>query len=128
MLWLYAALSKLLEFNRFRVQLEHQVFGQEMASYLLFLLPAAELLTAAFLLSKSLERMGLYLSASLLGIFTLYIGMVLAGLFSQVPCACGGVLDHLGWPAHFLLNVFFLALNLTAIIIHQRKEDISTEL
>ncbi len=42
--------------------------------------------------------------------FTVYIGLVLTGLFGRVPCSCGGVLSSLGWEAHFLFNVCILAL------------------
>jgi hypothetical protein len=46
--------------------------------------------------------------------FTAYIVAILK--FSDfVPCSCGGVLEHLGWPEHLILNIAFTVLALIGI-------------
>jgi hypothetical protein len=41
--------------------------------------------------------------------FTAYVGLVLAGYFTKVPCPCGGALKEITWGKHLLFNVCFLA-------------------
>jgi hypothetical protein len=46
-------------------------------------------------------------------------------VFSKVPCACGGILQGMGWWPHLLLNIFFLALTILIIRHSNRKEVIA---
>jgi putative oxidoreductase len=115
LLYVYAAISKLVTFDDFRGQLYNQSFPREVAVLLLYLLPAAELLTAGLLFFPRTERTGLTLSLVLLTLFTGYISLVLLHFWSRVPCSCGGVLSHLSWGGHLLFNLFFIALNLIAL-------------
>ncbi|RFZ85113.1 hypothetical protein DYU05_05790 [Mucilaginibacter terrenus] len=114
LLYSYAAFSKLLQFEEFRGQLYNQSFPHALAEVLVYLIPAAELLTAGLLLFTRTERAGLFASLALLAVFTGYTGLVLAGYWSRVPCSCGGILSHMGWGAHFAFNLSFLILNLIA--------------
>ncbi|WP_147322020.1 MauE/DoxX family redox-associated membrane protein [Mucilaginibacter conchicola] len=114
LLFTYAAVSKLADPATARQQMYNQNIPPEAAGILWILVPAAELLTTALLFSERTRTAGLLLSAVLMAVFTGYIALVLAGLWDRVPCSCGGVLQNLSWRAHFIFNIFFLALSTTA--------------
>ena len=73
LLYVYAASSKLLDFTAFRGQLYNQSFPHGLADVLLYVLPAAELLTAGLLYFDRTRRAGLWVSLGLLVVFTGYI-------------------------------------------------------
>lgn len=108
LLWTYTALSKLSEPADFRTQLDNQVFDRDWTPLLMWILPGAELLASAMLLFRGTRTFGLWLSVILMSVFTIYIALVLFGVFSRTPCSCGGVLKMLGWKSHFAFNLFFL--------------------
>jgi putative oxidoreductase len=118
LLFIYAAMSKLLTFTDFKYQLYNQNFPHRLADSLRYILPAAELLAALLLCFARSRLAGLYLAFSLLAAFTLYIAMVLLHYWNRVPCSCGGILSHLSWGAHLIFNCAFLLLNLIAINLH----------
>ena len=62
---------------------------------------------------------GLYLSVTLLTLFSGYVLIVLLGAFGRIPCACGGVIELLGWKGHLVFNLFFLLINIQAIRLHK---------
>jgi putative oxidoreductase len=115
LLFVYAALSKLLDLPLFRGQLYNQSFSHRLADVLVFGLPASELLTSGLLMFQRTRRYGLWLSALLMTVFTIYITLVLLQFWSRVPCSCGGVLAHLSWAQHLIFNLFFLALSVMAL-------------
>ena len=120
LLFVYAALSKLLDLPLFRGQLYNQSFPHQLADVLIIALPASELLTCGLLLLPTTRRYGLWLSALLLSLFTLYIVLVLLGFWSRVPCSCGGVLARLSWTQHLLFNLFFLVLSVMGFCLQPK--------
>ncbi|MDB5143392.1 MAG: hypothetical protein JWQ66_2105 [Mucilaginibacter sp.] len=122
LLWVYAAVNKLIDFTHFRQQMHNQVLPLFLQTVLIYLLLPFELATAALLLTDKTQRAGLYVSAILLTFFTGYIGLVTLKVFRKVPCSCGGILEHMGWLPHLFFNTFFLTITLTTIIIIKRKE------
>ncbi|RYG06440.1 MAG: hypothetical protein EOO02_00570 [Chitinophagaceae bacterium] len=124
-LWIYAAGSKLLEYNSFKHQLTLQHFPTSTENTMAWLLPSIEILAAILLTIPKTIRYGLYLSALLLTIFTLYVAFILTGIYNRAPCSCGGVLSMLSWKSHLLFNLTFLSINAWTIhVFHQkRKED-----
>lgn len=110
-LWVYAAGSKLAEFHAFRYQLSIQHFPIKIDGVLVYVLPFIELLSAFLLTKKSTQNSGLVISFSLLLVFTIYISLILLGIFTKVPCSCGGVLSILTWKTHIIFNLTFLSLN-----------------
>jgi putative oxidoreductase len=121
LLWVYAAVSKLIDFNSFKVQLQRQVLPPQLKILLIYLLPPAEILTAILLLSEQSQKAGLYISFIMLFAFTIYIGLAISNAFGKVPCSCGGVLTHLGWKNHLIFNIFFLLLTASGIYIAHRE-------
>ena len=123
LLWVYAAASKLLDYETSRSQMVSQVFPVWISHILVWAVPVVELATAGLLLISQTRRAGLYASMFLLSAFTFYIALILTGLFGPIPCSCGGVLEQLTWSQHLLFNLLFLALTLVAIVYLPEDQD-----
>ncbi|TKT86002.1 MauE/DoxX family redox-associated membrane protein [Dyadobacter frigoris] len=122
-LFFYTAASKLVNTEEFHRQLANQTLPVWSISWLLWLIPITELVVSLLLITEKTRRVGFYGSAILMLLFTGYIGLVLLNVFDRVPCSCSSVIRHMGFPAHFLFNLFFLTLSIVGIYLlhHQRK-------
>ena len=115
-LWVYASLSKLLEYNIFKFQLGQSPYLTKWNGELALVLPLGELMVALLLLSNRWRLLGLYLSFFLMLLFTGYIYSMLH--FSHyVPCSCGGILSKMSWEFHLIFNIVFTLLALFGILI-----------
>lgn len=122
LLFLYAALNKILDYSKFQNDLLNSpVFGNDSIAILLsFIVPTLELIIAGLLIFQSSQKWGLWLAASLMGLFTLYIAGVL--LFSEdIPCSCGGIINNFTWQEHLVFNFLFLSLGVLGIILEKNK-------
>jgi len=117
LLFCYAALSKLTDFARSKSEMLNQVFPEPIALILVWMIPAIELFIVSLLLYKPLRVTGFYASFILLALFTIYIAIVMTGVFGRIPCSCGGILKHMSYSVHLIFNVFFLLLALTGILL-----------
>jgi hypothetical protein len=122
LLWFYAAVSKLLNFQYFISAMQKQPLGRSLQTLLIYGLPPAEVLTGVLLIFRKTMLPGLYISEVLFFIFTTYTGLILLRVFNHVPCACGGLIEHMGWNFHLWFNITFLALTSVSIMIYTRKE------
>ena len=116
LLWVYAAGSKLLDYKTSRQQMLNQVFPDFIGHILAWAVPLVELLAAGLLMSNRTLIAGLNLSLFLLLQFTIYISVVMTGLFGRIPCSCGGILEEMTWGQHLMFNLLFLILNLIALL------------
>jgi hypothetical protein len=115
LLYSYAALSKLLDFEQFRVQIGQSPILTPFAGWVSWTVPSAELLISVLLVFPPTRLIGLYASFSLMVMFTTYIFLIQH--FSEVvPCSCGGILQSMGWTTHFFFNLFFILLALWGIL------------
>lgn len=116
LLFVYAAVSKLIEFEDFQIQLAQSPLLSAYAGLVAPAIIAIELFTA-ILLSFSVTRLiGLYLSFSLVVAFTIYIYLILN--YSEfIPCSCGGILEDMGWTEHLIFNIAFILLGGRALWI-----------
>jgi hypothetical protein len=121
-LWFYAAVSKLIDFEKFEISMHKQPVWPVIQFLLIYSLPPAEIATGILLLFKKTVKAGLVISFVLFAVFTVYIILILSRFYGQVPCSCGGVIQHMGWKFHLFFNIFFLALTITSISIIKRKE------
>jgi len=121
-LWFYAAVSKLVEFKKFEVAMHFQTVWPAVQSLLIYGLPPAEIVVGTFLIMKRTVLLGLYSSAYLFLLFTIYIALVLTNVFGKVPCSCGGLIGNMGWTFHLFFNITFLLLTIITLYFHQRKE------
>ncbi|WP_232424356.1 MauE/DoxX family redox-associated membrane protein [Flavobacterium sp. WG21] len=101
-LFVYAAVSKLLDFENFRVQLGQSPLLSAFAGVIAWIVPALELFIALLIVSKRWRIIGLFGALGLMIMFTAYIFIIL-NYSSFVPCSCGGILEKLGWTEHLFL-------------------------
>lgn len=121
LLFIYAATSKLLDFEHFKIELGQSPLLSAFSDWLSILVPAAEYIICLMLLIPRFKLAGLYSAYVLMVMFTVYIFIIL-NYTSFVPCSCGGVLEKLGWKEHLIFNLFFVGLSLTAIFFRQSQE------
>ena len=115
-LFLYTALSKLLEFDKFKYQIGQSPFITHISWLVIWSIPLAEIITSIFLIFKRTRLAGLYLSFFLMLLFTGYVFIMLR-YSSYLPCSCGGVLSIMSWKQHLIFNLSFTGLSLAGIII-----------
>lgn len=115
-LFVYTALSKLLDYQTFKGQLAKSPYISPFAGLTAWALPAGELLIVGALLLTRTRLIGLYASFALMLLFTIYI-YVMLHYSPYVPCSCGGVLSQLSWEQHLLFNIVFTILALTGIVL-----------
>jgi uncharacterized membrane protein YphA (DoxX/SURF4 family) len=128
LLWMYTGLDKLIRWDESRKAFHNQTFPAELAEVLAYAVPTAELLIAGLLLFSVTRWWGYLSSILLLTIFITYVGLIWVGAFPRVPCNCAGILNSLGWAAHFLTNSLFLVLGIVGLYqtpIKKPKTDAS---
>ncbi|WP_268849187.1 MauE/DoxX family redox-associated membrane protein [Flavobacterium aestivum] len=117
LLFVYAATSKLFDFENFQVQLGQSPLLSAFTDWISILVPAIEYLICVLILVPKLRLVGLFAAYGLMGMFTVYIFIILH-YTSFVPCSCGGVLEKLNWNQHLIFNIFFVILAVLAIFFH----------
>lgn len=115
-LFIYAAISKLLDFENFKIQIGQSPLLSAFADWFAILVPAVEILVCVLLLIPKFRLVGLYLAYGLMVMFTIYIFIILH-YTSFIPCSCGGVLEKLNWKEHLIFNIVFIFLAVIAIFI-----------
>jgi putative oxidoreductase len=118
LLWIYAGLSKLFNYELSKYQMLNQVFPKPVALIFTWLIPAIELVTGILLCIPKTFRYALDISFLLLTAFTCYILGGILNLYSRIPCTCGGIIKSFSWGWHLVFNLFFLGLNLYVLILH----------
>lgn len=116
LLFVYAAVSKLLDFEDFRVQLGQSPLLSAFAGLISWIVPVLELFIALLIVFKRWRLIGLFAAFSLMVMFTAYIYIIL-NYSSSVPCSCGGILEKMGWKEHFFFNAVFMVLAAAGILI-----------
>lgn len=119
LLFVYAAISKLLDYEQFRIQIGQSPMFSAFADWVAWSVPVVEILISFLLMFPATHLVGLYASFSLMVMFTTYIFIIL-NFADYVPCSCGGVLEELGWTEHLLFNCLFIVLALVAIYIQPK--------
>ncbi|WP_316805328.1 MauE/DoxX family redox-associated membrane protein [Pedobacter nototheniae] len=116
-LFFYASFSKLLDYEKSQWEMKNQIFPTEIAWFLTWLIPTLEILFMITLLFPKTRKKALWGSFILLTIFTLYIGIVMTGVFGRIPCSCGGILKNMSYGIHLIFNLFFIAISLVGIAL-----------
>ena len=126
-LFVYTALSKLLDYYNFHFGLTESPIIAPFANILAWAIPVSELLIALMLVIPASRLAGLYSSAILMSAFTIYIAvMLLSG--SDIPCSCGGVVEELSWGAHIVFNSVFVILSMSGVYLLNRRRRALTNL
>jgi len=108
-LFVYAATSKVLDFENFRIQLGQSPLLSSFSGLILFAVPAVEIIIAILLLVQKFRLIGLFSAYTLMVLFTAYI-YILLNYSAFIPCSCGGIIQKLSWSQHIIFNIFFIVL------------------
>lgn len=122
LLFIYAAVSKIIDFENFQIQLGQSPLLSAFAGTIAWLVPVSEIIISVTLFIPRLRTVGLYAALSLMIMFTVYIFIIL-NFSSFVPCSCGGVLEKMGWTEHLIFNICFIILALVALTIERQQTD-----
>jgi putative oxidoreductase len=121
LLFLYASVSKFLDFKRFIDEMNNQPLPNSWTPFLVWGIPFLEIAISAALLFEYTRLLAFYASLVLMTLFTIYAIMILAHFFPYVPCSCGGVIRKLTWPQHLALNLIYVALSVLGLVLQRRK-------
>ncbi len=121
MLFLYASLSKFLDFHTFTGEMNNQPLPNSWTPFLVWFIPCSEILMCIALLFERTRLIGFYASLFFMSLFTIYSIIIVLNFFGRIPCSCGGVIKRLTWNQHIVLNLFFVALSISGIVLQRRK-------
>ncbi len=127
-LFVYAAVSKFLDFQQFKIQLGQSPIITAYAAWIAWGIPLLELVIATLFLFQRWMLLAFYSSFALMTMFTTYI-LIMLNFSDYIPCSCGGVLEQLGWTEHIVFNGVFVAMAVIAIYFleHQQIPNKSVE-
>src|SRR5215218_6411620 len=103
-LFVYTAISKLINLHQFKVVLEKSNYLKGYADLIAVLVPSLEIVISILLFFPISRRQGLLASTILMLLFTLYVGAMVVFL-RELPCSCGGVIQTLSWHEHLIFNL-----------------------
>jgi len=121
LLFVYAAVSKLLDFENFQVQLGQSPLLSAYADWIVYSIPVIELVISVALLTSRFRYIGLLAAFGLMVMFSVYIVIILK-YSSFIPCSCGGILSEMNWTEHLTFNISFVVLALIAIVFYKKLE------
>ena len=116
LLFVYASVSKLIDFQKFRVELGKSPLLTAHAGWFAAGVPVLEICLSVLLAVDRMRMIGLYAAFSLMVMFTTYIVIIL-NFTDYVPCTCGGLLQNMTWGQHLAFNIVFILLAATAIFL-----------
>lgn len=122
LLFVYAAMNKILDFQKFKIQIGQSPLLTGFGEFLPVLVISIEVGVSALLAVPSFRLAGLVAAFSLMTMFTAYIVAIL-NFSSYVPCSCGGVLEHFGWTEHLYFNSGFVLLGLVGIFLESAERN-----
>jgi hypothetical protein len=126
LLLIYAAISKLVEFKKFQVQIGQSPLLVPFTKLVAIGVPSSEILVAVMLLFEKTRFTALYFSFLLMALFSAYI-VTIMNFTTHVPCSCGGVLEGMGWSEHLIFNLVFVAAIVVAILVYDRPPLVRNE-
>lgn len=123
LLFCYAAISKVFDFENFQLQLSQSPLTNHYSAIISYAVIVIELVIVWMLSSPKLRILGLHGCFTLMFFFTVYIYIIL-NYSDNIPCSCGGILENLGWSEHMVFNVLCSAIALAAIVISTKARNI----
>lgn len=121
LLFTYASISKLLDFENFQVQIAQSPLLSAYAGFISYFTIVIELFCVVLLIVPKMRLLGLYMSLGLMAAFSIYIYLIL-NYSDFVPCSCGGILEKMGWKEHLIFNIVcvFMAVGAISILSYQK--------
>ena len=108
-LFLYAAVNKLVDYGKFKIQIGQSPLLTGLGNMVPWLVILLEVLVSIALAIPRIRRFAFFSAYCLMAMFTTYIVAIL-NFASSVPCSCGGILERMGWTEHLIFNIAFLVL------------------
>lgn len=121
LLFLYASMSKFMDFYTFTGEMLNQPLPHYLTRFLIWFIPITEIVLCLLLLFERTRLLGLYGSLGFMSLFTIYSIIIVLNFFGRIPCSCGGVIKRLTWRQHIILNLFFVAVSISGIILQRKK-------
>lgn len=126
--WLFAAGSQLHDFDKFKGEMNNQMFSNYISNVLAYAIPAIEILIAGLLVYSSTRLFGMIVSLGLMMAFTAYVGLALLDVYSRMPCNCAGLLgQNSSWEANFIFNLVITAVAAIGLIITLKDKERRTK-
>jgi len=125
LLFIYAASSKLLDYDLFRFQIGKSPFLTGFATPVSIIVPAIEILIVTMLIINRWRIWGLYAALFLMILFTGYVYAILQ-YSDHIPCSCGGLISAMSWNQHLLFNVVITVLTIVAILFYKEAGKTSS--
>lgn len=124
LLFVYAAVSKLMDFDNFQAQLGQSPLLSAYTGFVSYTVIIIEIIISVLLSIPRVRLIGLFSSFCLMVMFTAYI-IIITNYSSYVPCSCGGILENMDWNEHLIFNICFVVLAVIAIlsIINIKNEN-----
>ena len=119
-MFIYAAVSKLMNYRIFIIQMDRQPFPDRYTPVLVWSVLASEILAAVMMMTLSLRRIGLFFATAMMICFTAYIILVKLHYYGVIPCSCGGVIASFTWTQHLIFNLFFVTIGIVGIYLEQQ--------
>ena len=122
LLFVYAAVNKLMDVQKFTVQIGQSPLLTNIAGFTAWFIPIIEIVVALLLAWPKTRPIGLYGAFTLMVMFTAYIVAILS--FSEhIPCSCGGVLEKLDWTEHLIFNIAFVILGAIGVLLQSLPKN-----
>ncbi|MDF2515260.1 MAG: Uncharacterized protein K0R59_556 [Sphingobacterium sp.] len=125
-LYMFTGVDKLINIERFTKGLNKVPYLQRYASAIGLGIPVLEILLALMLIIPGrIQQISLWCSTMLMLVFTIFISWMMKYHPNQM-CHCGKAIEKMGWDAHLVFNLIWLALGVYAIrynhkLIHKTK-------
>lgn len=117
-LFIYAAFSKLIDFETFKVQLGQSPLISAYAEWIVYSIPATEIIISILLIIPRFRYLGLLSALGMMLMFTAYI-IIILNYSSFIPCSCGGILSEMNWTQHLIFNIGFVIVAIIGLVLHK---------
>lgn len=123
LVWVYAAISKLMDFEKFKLVLTSSPLIGSFAYEVAVGLPIMELFIAALLFVPKYRLWGLSASLILMLVLTAYLGYMIT-FVPHLPCSCGGILERLSWTEHLVFNICLTIVASVGLLFYRRSKNL----
>lgn len=125
-LYMYTGYDKLQSMGSFTKGIKSIPYLGQYAVYIGWSVPILEMLLAVLLIFPfiKLQRMALWASVVLMGVFTVYLFLMMQFVPGRL-CYCGGVIESMSWITHLIFNLVWLGAGIYALrkLIINKKQN-----
>lgn len=122
LLFIYAATSKLIEFQNFKLQIGQSPVIAAWAGVIVILIPTIEILLGILIMVARFRKFALWASFTVMAMFTVYIYLIL-NYSSYIPCSCGGILEKMTWTQHLYFNIIVTVAIAVAFLLEKKESN-----